>query len=72
MDISSNINQLQEFRNEQDTAPLSNIQAKNFLTQKREQEEVESTKRAFFLAKQVEKVKEIENNTRQFFYKINY
>lgn len=68
----SNINQLQEFRNEQDTAPLSNIQAKNFLTQKREQEEVESTKRAFFLAKQVEKVKEIENNTRQFFYKINY
>lgn len=68
----SNVNQLRDFRNEQDTTPLSNSQAKNFLIQKKEQEELESTKRAFFLAKQVEKVKEIENNTRQFFYKINY
>ena len=67
-----NVNQLQDFRNEQNTMPLSNQQAKNFLSQKKEQEELESTKRAFFLAKQVEKVKEIENNTRQFFYKLKY
>lgn len=68
----SDVNQLQDFRNEQNTLPLSNQQAQNYLSQKKETEDIESTKRAFFLAKQVEKVKEIENNTRQFFYKLKY
>jgi hypothetical protein len=68
----SNIDQLQQYRNNQDTTPLSNQQAKNYLSQRQEQQETESTKRAYFLAKQVEKVKEIENNTRQFFYKLKY
>ena len=68
----SNIDQLQQYRNNQDTIPLSNQQAKNYLSQRQEQQETESAKRAYFLAKQVEKVKEIENNTRQFFYKLKY
>ena len=68
----SNIDQLKQYRNTQDTQPLSNQQAKNFLSQKKEQEEIESSKRAYFLAKQVEQAKKIENNTRQFFYKLNY
>ena len=68
----SNIDQLQQYRNNQDTIPLSNQQAKNYLSQRQEQQETESAKRAYFLAKQVEKVKEIENNTRQFIYKLKY
>ena len=68
----SSIDQLKQYRNTQDTQPLSNQQAKNFLSQKKEQEEIESSKRAYFLAKQVEQAKNIENNTRQFFYKLNY
>lgn len=67
-----NIDQLQSHRNQQDTVPLSNLQAQQYLNQRKEQEDTESTKRAYFLAKQFEKAKEIENNTRQFFYKLKY
>jgi len=66
----TSVNQLQDYRSGQDVKPLSNNQAKQYLSQRKEQEDNESSKRAYFLAKEVEKAKEIEKNTKQFFYKI--
>jgi hypothetical protein len=66
----TSVNQLQDFRSGQDTKPLSNDQAKQYLSQRKGQEDIESSKRAYFLAKEVENAKEIEKKTKQFFYKI--
>jgi len=52
------INEIQQYRQTQDTTPLSEIQAREYLTNKSKMEEKEGTKLAYDLAKQVEQSKE--------------
>jgi len=52
------INEIQQYRQTQDTTPLSEIQAREYLTNKSKMEEKEGTKLAYDLAKQVEQSKQ--------------
>ena len=54
----NNINEIQQYRQTQDTTPLSEIQAREYLTNKSKMEEKEGTKLAYDLAKQVEQSKQ--------------
>jgi len=54
----NNINEIQQYRQSQNTTPLSEIQAREYLTNKSKMEEKEGTKLAYDLAKQVEQSKE--------------
>jgi hypothetical protein len=54
----NNINEIQQYRQTQDTTPLSEIQAREYLMNKSKMEEKEGTKLAYDLAKQVEQSKE--------------
>jgi hypothetical protein len=54
----NNINEIQQYRQSQDTTPLSEIQAREYLTNKSKMEEKEGTKLAYDLAKQVEQSKQ--------------
>jgi len=54
----NNINEIQQYRQTQDTTPLSEIQAREYLTNKSKMEEKEGTKLAYDLAKQVERSKQ--------------
>jgi hypothetical protein len=49
------VNELMQYRGTQDTKPLSESQAKEFLEYRRKKDEEVSTKRAFDLANQTEK-----------------
>lgn len=54
----NNINEIQQYRQTQDTTPLSEIQAREYLTNKSKMEEKEGSKLAYDLAKQVEQSKQ--------------
>lgn len=54
----NNINEIQQYRQTQDTTPLSEIQAREYLMNKSKMEEKEGTKLAYDLAKQVEQSKQ--------------
>ena len=54
----NNINEIQQYRQTQDTTPLSEIQAREYLINKTKMEEKEGTKLAYDLAKQVEQSKQ--------------
>uniref|UniRef100_A0A6C0EE00 J domain-containing protein n=1 Tax=viral metagenome TaxID=1070528 RepID=A0A6C0EE00_9ZZZZ len=54
----NNINEIQQYRQTQDTTPLSEIQAREYLMNKSKMEEKEGTKLAYDLAKQVERSKQ--------------
>ena len=53
-----NVNEYMSYRNKQDTKPLSEQQALNYLNQKNEKEEEKSVRRAYELAKQTELAKQ--------------
>lgn len=53
-----NVNEYMNYRNKQQTVPLSEIQAHQYLAQREKQESITTTKRAYELAKQSERSKE--------------
>ena len=52
-----NLNEYNNYRNSQDIVPLSEIQAAEYLKNKNKQEEIQTTNRAYKLAKQLEESK---------------
>jgi hypothetical protein len=52
------VNEYQSYRNNQDTKPLSEQQAMQYLNQKNEKEEEKAVRRAYELAKQTELAKQ--------------
>ena len=57
-----NLNEYNNYRNSQDTVPLSQIQAKEYLSNKDKLEEKQSTERAYKLAKQLEESTKKQND----------
>ena len=57
-----NVNEYMSYRNKQDTKPLSEQQALEYLNQKNEKEEEKSVRRAYELAKQTELAKQKNQN----------
>ena len=55
------VNEFMSFRNTQDTTPLSELQAEQFLQQKQQKDEQMATRRAYELAKQTEIAKQKNN-----------
>jgi hypothetical protein len=56
-----NVNEIISFRGTQDTAPLSDRQAMELLTNREKKTNEEATKRAYYFAKQVEESKKKDN-----------
>lgn len=52
------VNEYQSYRNNQDTKPLSEVQAQQYLNQRNEKEEEKAVRRAYELAKQTELAKQ--------------
>ena len=63
----NSVEELLTHRNKNNVAPLSLNQAKQFLAEKNQKEELENTDRAFFLARQWEESKLIHQKSEQQF-----
>jgi hypothetical protein len=57
-----NLNEYNNYRNSQDNVPLSEIQAAEYLNNKNKQEEIQTTNRAYKLAKQLEETNKNQSN----------
>ena len=57
-----NLNEYNNYRNTQDIIPLSEIQAAEYLNNKNKQEEIQTTNRAYKLAKQLEETTKNQSN----------
>ena len=57
-----NLNEYNNYRNTQDIVPLSEIQATEYLNNKSKQEEIQTTNRAYKLAKQLEETNKNQSN----------
>lgn len=57
-----NLNEYNNYRNSQNNVPLSEIQAAEYLNNKSKQEEIQTTNRAYKLAKQLEETNKNQSN----------
>lgn len=59
--VFRNVNELLQFRGRQDVQPLSEIEAEAFLREKKQSDEMASTKRSYDLARQTERIEKKQN-----------